>query len=297
MGISTTIEKYFCLFDTSLYTKKDTMSCNNCGNSGHAYHQCRVPITSCGLVVFRRRPEDGKAEYLMIRRRDTLGFLDFMRGKYSVYDKYSILNMVKQMTTLEKQRILDWPFQEIWQYIWSRKNEFTSEDSISREKLQQLRQGLMDRQGNRYTLASIIEEANLVHVWTEPEWGFPKGRRNLFETDYACAVREFCEETGYSASVDGKMMIPVKNIAPLEENFIGSNYKSYKHKYFVMYMDYAASMMPDRKIQQYEVSAAEWYSAPECAARIRSYNEEKLRILQDACAITDLLLRKDDVIL
>lgn len=36
--------------------------------------------------------------------------------------------------------------------------------------------------------------------WTEAEWGLPKGRRNLHETDQQVALREFSEETGISSS-------------------------------------------------------------------------------------------------
>ena len=35
--------------------------------------------------------------------------------------------------------------------------------------------------------------------WTEPEWGFPKGRREYHETDVDCSKREFQEETGISS--------------------------------------------------------------------------------------------------
>ena len=76
--------------------------CNNCGKQGHLYHQCKMPITSIGIIVFRYN--DANIEYLMIRRKDTLGYLDFMRGKYSVYNKEYIMNMIKQMTTEEKER-------------------------------------------------------------------------------------------------------------------------------------------------------------------------------------------------
>jgi len=27
--------------------------CNNCGKYGHLYHQCKTPITSFGVIVFR----------------------------------------------------------------------------------------------------------------------------------------------------------------------------------------------------------------------------------------------------
>ena len=55
--------------------------CNNCGKLGHYYHHCKMPITSIGVIVFRYNPE-GKIEYLMIRRKDTFGYIDFMLGKY-----------------------------------------------------------------------------------------------------------------------------------------------------------------------------------------------------------------------
>jgi hypothetical protein len=73
--------------------------CNNCGKQGHIYNQCKMPITSVGVIAFRYN--NGQIEYLMIRRKDTLGFIDFMRGKYFVNNKFYILNMLKQMTVAE----------------------------------------------------------------------------------------------------------------------------------------------------------------------------------------------------
>ena len=53
--------------------------CNNCGKNGHAFHQCKYPITSIGVILFKYQKNNIK--YLMIRRKDTLGYVDFMRGK------------------------------------------------------------------------------------------------------------------------------------------------------------------------------------------------------------------------
>jgi hypothetical protein len=50
----------------------------------------------------------------MIRRKDTLGFIDFMRGKYNIYNKCYILNMLKQMTNAEKALIATKSFTELW---------------------------------------------------------------------------------------------------------------------------------------------------------------------------------------
>ena len=65
--------------------KKDTSHyfCGNCGKRGHVYRKCLAPITSLGVIVYRWNNEK-KREYLMIRRRDTLGFVEFMRGKYNL---------------------------------------------------------------------------------------------------------------------------------------------------------------------------------------------------------------------
>ena len=68
--------------------------CNNCGKTGHVFHQCKVPITSIGVIAFRIN-DNNDIEYLLIRRKDTLGFIDFLRGKYSLINKEYILSMLK----------------------------------------------------------------------------------------------------------------------------------------------------------------------------------------------------------
>ena len=78
--------------------------CNNCGRVGHLFSHCKLPITSIGIIVFRKI--EGQIEYLMIRRKETLGFIDFIRGKYSLNDKEYILNMIQQMTQYEKNILL-----------------------------------------------------------------------------------------------------------------------------------------------------------------------------------------------
>ena len=81
-----------------------------------------------------------------------------------------------------------------------------------------------------------------------PEWGFPKGRRNYQERDLTCAIREFEEETGY----DRNKLCIISNLIPFEEIFTGSNYKSYKHKYFLALADESATSESD--FQKEEVS-------------------------------------------
>ena len=53
--------------------------CNNCGKQGHLYHQCKLPITSNGIIAFRKN-KTSELEYLMICRKDSLGYIDLIRG-------------------------------------------------------------------------------------------------------------------------------------------------------------------------------------------------------------------------
>ena len=276
--------------------------CNNCGKQGHSFHNCKSPIVSYGVIAFRIATlidneesltqsvnmtspiesslshfstENGKLEYLMIRRKDTLGFIDFMRGKYSIYNKEYILNMINQMTNDEKLKLKRDPFSKLWRELWGGdsgdQEMYKSEEHNSKTKFELLRSGIYSRT-DFYNLEELLDSTP--PVWTEPEWGFPKGRRNYQERDCDCAIREFCEETGYNAN----QLIIINNLQPFEEIFTGSNYKSYKHKYYVMYIPYEESLL-DRKLQASEVSASAWLTAEQCAQTIRSYNVEKIRVV------------------
>lgn len=249
--------------------------CNNCGKNGHLYHQCKLPITSIGIVVFR--VNNNIPEYLMIRRKDTLGHVDFMRGKYSLNNKEYILNMLNQMTIDEKKLIKNNDFNTLWNNVWGENilsNQYKNEETNSREKFNALKEGVLFN-NELTTLHDLIEESNKQSSWCETEWGFPKGRRNHKESDYDCALREFNEETGYNV----KTLRNLQNIIPYEEIFTGSNYKSYKHKYFVMYMTYDNSLM-ENEFEKSEVSKMEWKPYSNCLKSIRHYNIEKKRTLE-----------------
>ena len=110
--------------------------------------------------------------------------------------------------------------------------------------------------------------------WIEPEWGFPKGRRNYQEKDLACALREFEEETGCSKN----SLKLIQNVLPIEELFTGSNYKSYKHLYYLATLKTFSTETP--QFQKSEVSNIEWLTFAEANKKIRPYNYEKKEILK-----------------
>jgi 8-oxo-dGTP pyrophosphatase MutT (NUDIX family) len=215
----------------------------------------------------------------MIRRKESLGYIDFIRGKYSIDHKDYIMAMMKQMTNHEKEQLRTTDFDTLWCDIWGKmriSGRYKTEETVSREKFNSLVSGF----GTRYSLNELLAESDKYGKWVDPEWGFPKGRRSGGETDYECAVREFCEETGY----DKSLLKPIHNVIPFEEIFTGSNYVSYKHKYFLMNME-SSNTTDVNCYQRSEVSKMSWFSIDDCLKNIRGYNLEKKRVISkiDTC--------------
>jgi len=249
---------------------KKTTFCNNCGKIGHLFHQCKIPITSIGIIAFRKAIDD--YEVLLIKRKDSLAFVDFMRGKYNLEDKKYILNTFEKMTISERNKLLNSDFQSLWNYLWGIKIalQYKNEEKVSNNKFNKLKEGY--KINNEFiNLEIIINECKNNYI--EPEWGFPKGRRNFQEKDIMCALRECEEETGYNKTD----IITLHNIIPLEEIFTGSNYKSYKHKYFLGFMN--NNNKPQAIYQTYEISKIEWVSINTASDYLRDYNIEKKNIL------------------
>ena len=252
--------------------------CNNCGKQGHSFHQCKLPITSYGIILCR--PSNKGVQFLMIRRKDSFGYIDFIRGKYSPYNIEQLQHTINEMSVNEKKQIITEPFNKLWGMMWgntSSENQFRSEESISVKKFELITNGVYIN-NVKYTLRDLVEKSDT--AWTETEWEFPKGRRNPQERDLDCGLREFEEETGYSQD----SIAIVENILPFEEIFIGSNHKSYKHKYFLAYMSEYKNQEKDdmvnlQKFQKSEVSKLEWKTFDECLKSIRPYNLEKKKII------------------
>ena len=244
--------------------------CNNCGKNGHMFHQCKQPITSIGVIAFRYNK--GEAEYLMIRRKDSLGFVDFMRGKYPLHNRNYIMNIIDEMTVDEKERLMTMEFDELWSYLWGDNIgiQYRGEEKTSREKFNMLKNGIHIGD-ETYNIKDLIKSSTT--TWDCPEWGFPKGRRNYRERDLSCALREFEEESGISSFG----MCIIQNLQPYEETFTGSNYKSYKHSYYVAE---AVELIPTAcGFQKTEVSEVKWMTYHEAMTSIRDYNIEKKDVL------------------
>jgi ADP-ribose pyrophosphatase YjhB (NUDIX family) len=221
------------------------------------------PIISHGIVHIH----DNK--YLMICRRKTLGYIDFIRGKYLMHATFHISNLIDEMSITEKEDVLKNNFHDLWIDLWGVESNDSIDEFIANTKFKEIKQGY-EVNGERICLDTLIAKSKT--NWVDPEWGFPKGRQNTYESELACALREYEEETG----LDKHKLSVFKNILPFEEIFMGSNYKSYTHKYYIAT---SSSIVKKNEFQPSEVSNMKWFTYEEAIQIIRPYNVERIQLL------------------
>jgi len=280
--------------------QKNNRHCTNCGQYTHSSRDCPSPVTSFGTLLFRVNdpvwsqekvltthaqsitgfePAFSKIQVLLIQRRDSLGFVDMLRGKYSVNDLDYIRKQIAGMTDTERQKIIEKDFEDLWAEMWgsdSSETQYKKDKENSKNKLLAIREGItIDLSGTRATLQSLVNEAT-IH-WDTPEWGFPKGRRDGFESDLECAMREMFEETGILSS----NVVVIHNMDTLNEIFFGSNNVHYCHKYFVVYVPDTKDICIDEKnaLMKREIGAIGWFNLNDALQKLRPENVEKREIL------------------
>lgn len=305
---------------TNTFHETNSLSvCTNCGKSGHVFRQCQEPVSSYGALVFRwvainkpsvwepymefcsdTRNPNGihhlKPQILMIQRKDSLGFMDILRGKYKLTDPDYIRKQIHGMTAHERRQLLEEDFDTIWQNLWGSDTEhfqrYSHDRQTSKQKLAELRKGVTLPSGEVYTLADLLRQEPV--IYPTPEWGFPKGRRDPYETDIQCAFRELKEETG----LEEEELWKLTNVNPFVETFFGSNDVHYRHTY------YLAQYIGERAVNYdalnpemaREIGDLQWKDIDEALALLRHENIEKKGILLQLASLLKayvLLYRED----
>jgi len=261
---------------------RDSIQCANCGGTGHVYRHCNHPITSYGIVLYKTLydPEHKKWKnhYLMVQRKDSLSYVEFMRGKYTLDQKSYLLRLFTNMTDAEREQIVNCEFEHLWRLLWQTKDGKTHmrEFSDSKIKFEMLKKGYILKNDQHDLLHFFDIDYILKHTenkLTEPEWGFPKGRRNVNELDYCCALREFKEETG----IHTKYITLLANSKPFEEVFSGTNKVRYKHIYYL-----ASCFRKDivGRVISKEIKDVQWFSYEEAQSRILEHNVERKELFR-----------------
>lgn len=241
------------------------MFCNNCGGRGHLFRMCKDPVLSCGILLIDRRQlpvNPDEIHVLMIRRKDSMSFAEFLRGKYDPTNLPYVGTLVKNMTLKEQVAIATEPFETLWKNLWG-DDRSSSDFQTSKERF--------------YALDRLALMKDNLSEYTEPEWGFPKGRRMRGETDLACAVREFTEET----NIPREAYVLLNNIV-LEETFTGLNGVRYRHIYSVGLLQSPDLVNLTQKftpMQRREISGIAWKTMREAMSLIRPHHVERRAML------------------
>jgi 8-oxo-dGTP pyrophosphatase MutT (NUDIX family) len=263
--------------------------CTNCGGNGHVFRNCSAPVTSYGIIAMRYlddtcesvlfskstiAPTADSIQFLLIQRKDSLSFIEFIRGKYGAQNDAYMCKLLRGMTQKEQHRLLTATFDDLWNDIWGKSPSARSHRNdydASEKRFQQIREKLPDLIRDHPT------------VWTEPEWGFPKGRRNPYEMDINCAVREFQEETG----LERNDFSVLQNTYTLSETFYGSNNVHYCHKYYLAICNKSVEVELDTNDihMSREIGAIKWCTFEDAISKIRSDNNEKRDVLQKVYGI------------
>ena len=277
-------------------------SCAKCGQEGHVYRGCTQPITSFGIIairrvsdsaplgpVIRRHPQtcqvhalsapdqipsdsggdEGKVSYLMVQRKDTMGYIDFIRGRWPEDDptKQALVlqTYLEEMTCEERARLKTLDFETLWNLTWT--------DHASRIYMNEFVEA--KRKFDGLDIQQWLQKTKC--SWTEQEYGFPKGRKNMGETNLECARREFKEETGY-----GYHQYRLVSDFQWVESFVGTNGIPYRHIYFVaeLLCDSGPPKIPLEQIRdQGEISNMAWFTYEQCCQIMRPYDTAKKELL------------------
>ena len=249
------------------------MFCNNCGAKGHLFRTCKDPILSCGILLIDKPSlpvNSMDTRVLMIRRKDSMSFAEFMRGKYDVNDLDYVARLFKNMTLKEQSSLVCEPFETLWRQTWG-DDKNSSEFPAAKEKF--------------HALDRLILMATNLSTYTEPEWGFPKGRRMRGETDLACAIREFGEET----NIPREAYVVLKNMV-VEETFMGLNGIRYRHVYFVAVLKNPEMVNLTQKMtpmQRREISGIGWKTFDEVSALIRPHHVQRQEMVNQLKSIIE----------
>jgi 8-oxo-dGTP pyrophosphatase MutT (NUDIX family) len=254
--------------------------CNNCGLKGHMYRECRKPVMSYGHLIYSLQERD-PPKILMILRKDSLCYTEFLRGKYDIHNLSYIQTLIDKCSHNEKQRLISMSYDELWSDLWRLETvdmmnmKFKGDYLKGKGKFERLRMGYINRDIH-ITLKYFTDRSTTQYETSE--WEFPKGRRNYHESNRECAIREFGEETGYTT--DDYTLI--QNIKPFEEEYVGENKVRYKHVYYIGYLtNFEKSLHIDseNEFQISEIQDIQWFTKEQALGKIRDYHHTRYHVI------------------
>jgi len=278
--------------------------CTNCNRHNHEYKECKDPITSWGIILIDflnlninnlnhkdinlkkhiyninlQNKNDimniGKymnnIKFLLIQRRHSIGFMDFIRGKYKIDNIEQINSIFQYMHQSEINLIKTLSFEDLWKEIWN--NDENKINSIKKDFVMAKEKFIELKTSSKLELNLDFYLNNIEPLYTFLEWGYPKGRKDKNETTLNCAIREFHEET----NIDLTKIKIINEIEPIEENLIGTNGIPYRHIYYIAETKENINFNNNNNN---EIGNIGFFTYDEAQNLLRDYHIEKKQILE-----------------
>jgi len=259
---------------------------------------------SYGLALVRFNEARRETEYLVVRRRTTFEYMDFVMRFLSPAqcatgppdDEY-LVRLLDQMTVDEKLDLLSLDFSRVYYRVWLCNPEAHLREAKERgtPRSDQLRRYLALRHrftelfcldGGRYLRALVQRSRSSGGVWE-----VPKGRkRGAREPDLNCAIREAREETGAEPSDYHLLPVP-----PVTLSHVGEGVR-YDSTYFFAFHPFGDEAGRPRlnyfdRGQLAEIADLQWVSCQgarylDPSGRLAPVLRSLARVLKAHCAVS-----------
>jgi 8-oxo-dGTP pyrophosphatase MutT (NUDIX family) len=266
--------------------KKNYLYCLNCNKKGHRHKNCRFPTNSYGFVIYKEC-EDHTIRYLMTQRKYTPVYVELLRAKYyegaSLNLKYLIV-LIEEISLIERDYIIKYGFDYLWHNLWrwagtiEQMQCIFEEYEYCKQKFNHLKIGHHYPEYGFLSFASLFQKYPTINV--EPDWEFPKGRREEGESDQQCAIRECEEETTLDCN-DYNMFLHVK---PFQEKFTGINWVKYCNNYYLAELTNKKKLVyydPTHSEQNKEIRKIGWFTEAEIRQLVNPAYKYRLRMFAE----------------
>jgi 8-oxo-dGTP pyrophosphatase MutT (NUDIX family) len=227
-------------------------------------------ICSYGILCYRKNNDI--YQFLMVQRKDSICYVDFVRGKYNMFDIKYILRLLSGMTIEERNFLMNKSFEVIWNHLWMTNKRYNQEYHVCKEKFHTLKKGFIVFNAiEKYfvNLKSMIYHT--LDYLNEPEWDFPKGRRSSNESLINCALREFQEESG----IKKDMIKLYPNLPNVIFKKLGCNDIMYKTIFYIGQIENIdENILPLNDTQVKEVKDVRWMSKDDVISKLHNYQQK-----------------------
>lgn len=220
-----------------------------------------LPIKkSYGIICARFNKRTNKIEFLLVRKRCTYYYFDFILKHYDKYDDTKLLYLFNRMTYDEKIDILSLDFGRMWFRLWL----INPDSPYTPPNLK------LSTDYDRYKLCKSTFEKNYMYdggkrlrdIMGKSKnsnclWEIPKGRKSSSqEKDMVTAIREFGEETGIDS-----LKYDILEEGPIILSNISNGVKYTNYYYLAIYTDPDINVNIDfnNQMQISEISGIDWF--------------------------------------